>query len=73
MTMDVIQQSKGHFGQSMLHCACIGGNVGLVQTLIQNHSMEINLRDDNDNTPLHVAAFSGKDKVALCPIFDYGS
>ena len=64
---------KGRFGCSVLHYACEGGNVGLVQTLMQNHCMEINLRDDNDNTPLHVGASLSKGKLALCLINEFGS
>ena len=50
---------KGSFGQSLLHFACSGGDVSLVQTLIRDHKADINVRDDQNNTPLHVAAVYG--------------
>ena len=56
---------KGHIGRSLLHLACIGGNISLVQTLIHDHKAYINARDDNNSTPLHVAALCGKKEVTL--------
>ena len=52
---------KGSFGRSLLHNACAGGNVSLVETLIPKHKADVDARDDQSNTPLHVAAFSGFD------------
>ena len=60
------------FGQSSLHFACQGGNVHLVQTLIRDHKADINARDDQNNTPLHEAAYSGKKEVALFLINEVG-
>ena len=38
----------------LLHCACEGGNVSLVQTLILDHKANIKARDNDGNTPLHM-------------------
>ena len=56
---------RGRFGRSVLHIACEGGNVPLVQMLMQNHMVDINLQDDNNDTPLYIAAFRGRDEVVL--------
>ena len=56
---------KGYSGRSLLHYACYGGDVSLVQTLIRDYKADINARDDENNTPLHVAALGGKKEVAL--------
>ena len=56
----------------MLHSACQGGCVSLVQTLIREYKADINALDDQNNTPLHVAAFIGKAEVALCLINEFG-
>ena len=51
---------KGRFGRSLLHCACEGGSVNLVQTLIREYKADINACDDQNNTPLHLAAVCSK-------------
>ena len=56
---------KGHLGRSLLHLACEEGDVNLVQFLIRVHNANMNVRDDENNTPLHVAALSGKEEVVL--------
>ena len=48
-----------------LHNACKGGSVNLVQTLIRDFNPDVNARDDQNNTPLDVAALYGKEEVAL--------
>ena len=62
---------RGQFGRSVLHHAC-GGSVTLVQTLIREYKADVNARDEHNNTPLNVAAFSGKADVALCLIREFG-
>ena len=62
----------GCIGKSLLIQACEGGNVSLVQTLIRKHKADITAHDDQDNTPLHVAAYCGKADVALCLIDEFG-
>ena len=56
---------KGALGGSLLHLACLGGNVSLVRTLISDHNTDVNALDNNNDTPLHVAAVCGKEEVAL--------
>ena len=60
---------KGGLGQSLLHLAC---NVSLVQTLIQDHNANINVRDNQNNTPLHMAALGAKKEVALFLLNEMG-
>ena len=63
----------GDLGRSLLHYACRGGNVSLVQSLIHDHYADINAMDDENNTPFHVAALHGKKKVALFLIKEFSS
>ena len=63
---------RGFNGRSLLHDACQGGNVTLVQTLIREHKADISARDDDNNTPLGIAAKNGKLDVALCLINEFG-
>ena len=56
----------------VLHHACEGGSVSLVQTLIREHKADVNARDDNNNTPLIVAAFYGNADIALTLINEFG-
>ena len=58
---------KDMAGRSLLHNACEGGNVNLVRTLILKHGADVTTKDDESNTPLHVAACFGKDEAALVP------
>ena len=43
--------------KTLLHWTCKGGNVSLVQTLIQDNKTDINARDDKNDTPLHCIVF----------------
>ena len=61
---------KGKQGRSLLHFACEGGSVSLVQTLIQDHKADINARDDTNITPFNVAAIHGHEKVVNYMIDD---
>ena len=60
-------------GLTVLHYACAGGSVSLIQTLIREHKADVNARDEHNNTPLNVAAGSGKAEVAMCLIREFGS
>ena len=63
---------RGFNGRSLLHDACQGGNVTLVQALIREHKADISARDDDNNKPLGIAAVSGILDVALCLINEFG-
>ena len=63
---------KGHKGQSLLQVACEVGNVGLVQTLILEGKCDVTARDDEDDTPLHVAAMNGRKSVLQSLINVFG-
>ena len=62
----------GSFNQSLLHSACIGGDVGLVRSLISEYRANVNAKDDKNNAPIHVAAFNGKKDVVLALSSDFG-
>ena len=48
-------QRNNKNGLTVLHYACAGGSVSLVQTLIREHKADVHARDDTNNTPLNVA------------------
>ena len=56
---------RGSRNRTLLHFACYGGSLQLVQTLIQkyNAGIDINSRDDSNDTPFHQAALSGRAEV----------
>ena len=57
--------SKGFEGRSVLHCACIGGHVGLVKILIEECNADIHLKGSKNYTPLQLAALKGATEVVL--------
>ena len=52
----------------LLHIACRKGNASLVRDIVLEYKADVNARDDDNNTPVHVAAWFGKEKVALALI-----
>ena len=56
---------KGYLGKSLLHDACHGSS------LIRDYNANINARDDQGVTPLHLAAYRGSADVALCLIKEF--
>ena len=40
--------------------------------MIRDHKADVNARDDQNNMPIHVAAFCGKEKVVLALIKEFG-
>ena len=57
--------TAGSLGHSLLHHACIGGHLKLVNQLITEHRASVDARDQKNNTPLHVAAIHGREDVVL--------
>ena len=55
----------------LLHYECEGGNIHNIRTLIREHSVDVNARDNENNTPLNMAAHAGKDKVILALITEF--
>ena len=55
----------------LLHIACRKGNISLVRNIVLEHKADVNARDDDNDTPVHVAAFCGKEKVALALINEF--
>ena len=56
-------------GSSALHIACQMGNVSLVRALPKAN---IHAPNDLGNTPLHMAALSGEEKIVSCLISEFG-
>ena len=63
---------KGNKGQSVLHYACKGGSVSLVQTLIREYKADVNAGDVEKDKPLHAAADGGNMELVLLLISDFG-
>ena len=59
-------------GWTLLHGACYGGNLSLVRTLVRDYKADVNVRDNQDNTPLHVAAQNGREEVVLVLVRVFG-
>ena len=64
-------------GTPYIHIACRRGLVNLVQALVQKHGTgilkdNVTARDDEGNTPLHVAAMSGEEEIVLSLINEFG-
>ena len=53
--------TKGFNGRTLLHNACNGGHVDVARKLVTEYGADVNARDNDDNTPLNLAArFSSK-------------
>ncbi|XP_048247424.1 ankyrin-3-like isoform X2 [Haliotis rufescens] len=50
-------------GSNILHHACVGGNVQIVEYILLHNIADINSRDKNGLTPVMVAAVNGQKKV----------
>ena len=64
-------------GTPYIHTACEKGYVNLVRALVQRHGTgilkdDVTARDDEGNTPLHVAAISGKRETVLALVNEFG-
>ncbi|XP_048246396.1 ankyrin repeat domain-containing protein 17-like [Haliotis rufescens] len=52
-----------HKDRTILHAACYGDNVHIVEHLLLHEIVDINSRDENGHTPVIVAAQEGESKV----------
>ena len=57
-------------GDLLLHYACAGGAIELVQTLI--YDLNVSARDSQNNIPISIAAFAGNTEVVLSLISEFG-
>ena len=65
--------TKGRVGRTLLHNACDGGNVDVARKLVTEYGADVNARDNEDNTPLNLAArFSGKMELIDMLVKEYG-
>ena len=54
-------ECRGQWGRSPLHNACRENeNLAMVKYLVEKHGCDPLGKDDNGDTPLNVAAFSGR-------------
>ena len=68
-----IDTNLKHFqGGTLLHVACRGKMIDLVQILIQDFKAELNIRDDFDETPLMTAVKYGSCEIVKLLISDHG-
>ncbi|XP_067653648.1 serine/threonine-protein phosphatase 6 regulatory ankyrin repeat subunit B-like isoform X2 [Haliotis asinina] len=49
------------YGDTVLHLACEGGNISIVQSLLS--SLDVNIRGKNGRTPVMAAALAGRNEV----------
>ena len=67
-----VNNTRGIYRDTPLHCACRGGHLDMVRMLISEFKADMNIVDNLDNTPLHEAAQWGKEDVALALINEFG-
>ena len=65
-------KDTGYEGRPVLHQACESGNTSLVQTLINDYSADRNVRDDDNDLPIHIAALAGREEVVTLFINEFG-
>ncbi|KAL5490967.1 hypothetical protein EMCRGX_G016178 [Ephydatia muelleri] len=60
---------RGQWGRSPFHYACgENGNLAIVKYLVEKHGCDPSGKDDNGDTPLNVAALSGRLDILMCLI-----
>ncbi len=63
--------TRGYQGQTILHQACAGGLVELVQILLTDYLLDPMSVDDYGSTALHLAALNGREQVVNLLITKY--
>ena len=48
--------TKGSGGYTLLHCACVSNNLACVQYLTAQINCDVDIQNDNNDWPLHVAS-----------------
>ncbi|XP_067663125.1 serine/threonine-protein phosphatase 6 regulatory ankyrin repeat subunit A-like [Haliotis asinina] len=59
LTQSCLLSTKDYHGNNLLHAACIGGNVQIVQWLLLQNLFDIHSRGESGKTPLMMAAEHG--------------
>ena len=65
-----VNNTRGYYRETPLHCACSRGHLDMVRMLISEFKADMNIVDGNKNTPLHEAA--KYEDVALALINEFG-
>ena len=64
---------RGFVGRTLLHQACSRGHLGLLNKLFTDYNLDPNARDDENDTPLTLAAaYGGHSDVCHTLITEYG-
>ena len=58
--------------KDFVHLACREGRIDVMHTLIQTFKVELNIRDDHNDTPLMTAVEYGRCEIVKSLISDYG-
>ena len=57
---------KDREGRSPLLTAIVGGSSGIIRTLVQEGIVDINIKDNEDRTPIQDAAYRGNLEAVKC-------
>ncbi|XP_062704929.1 uncharacterized protein LOC134287295 [Aedes albopictus] len=59
--------------QTLIHLAAKGGNIEVLEMIIDDHSTDVNMQDKNGNTPLHLAVHYDKREMVKMLIDKYNA
>ena len=68
LQLKVNANSKNNAGVTALHAACERGIIAMVKELLQSDGIDINQKDDQENSPLHTACVSGEKEIVFALI-----
>ena len=63
---------RGTYGNTVLHCTCEFNATQSMKTLIHKYKVDMYSTNNDNDTPLHEAAYNGQQEVALALIQDFG-